>query len=388
MRTINKRFLALITALCLLISTVTLLVANVGSTLAAEPEPSSHTYLNGWDGLDAELNKAGYNNHRGSSSVPSGATLVSREHVTWLYFHFCTPRDQYGNWLNNGYNRWVSWKYGYTTQTGYADCFHSFEYNVDLPHGGYSTQANGAWEYRELDESTWYNNDRNHCNNTVWWYRVEVMRIRYEYRYTLTLNANGGSVSPTSRVGAQGSTYILPTPTRTGYTFTGWTRSGGGSLSGSVYTYGSSNGTVTANWSTNTTEPTTTTANPATTTTPTTIPIPTTTSPTTTTTTTNPTTTTTTTTNNLVTTVPTTSPTTTTYPLQTTTSPLMLAHMTSRSIPTTVPTRPCRPNCMTWILCLVLNPPAADILSWDGPSARTQQRRNTCLAGYIRPMPA
>jgi uncharacterized repeat protein (TIGR02543 family) len=69
--------------------------------------------------------------------------------------------------------------------------------------------------------------------------------------YSLTLNANGGSVSPTSWTGQQGNTYTLPTPTRSGYTFNGWSLSGGGSLNGSVYTFGSSNGTATAQWTQN-----------------------------------------------------------------------------------------------------------------------------------------
>ena len=66
--------------------------------------------------------------------------------------------------------------------------------------------------------------------------------------YTLTINANGGTVTPTSVTQAQGTIYILPTPTRSGYTFTGWTLSGGGTLTGNKYTFGTSNGTVTAQW--------------------------------------------------------------------------------------------------------------------------------------------
>jgi len=73
--------------------------------------------------------------------------------------------------------------------------------------------------------------------------------------YTLTLNANGGNVTPSSVTQAQGTTYTLPTPTPTpalnGYSFTGWTLSGGGSLNGNVYTFGTSNGTVTAGWTLN-----------------------------------------------------------------------------------------------------------------------------------------
>ena len=71
--------------------------------------------------------------------------------------------------------------------------------------------------------------------------------------YSLTLNANGGTVTPTSASQAQGTTYTLPTPTRSGYTFAGWTLSGGGSLNGNVYTFGTSNGTVTAGWTANVT---------------------------------------------------------------------------------------------------------------------------------------
>jgi len=69
---------------------------------------------------------------------------------------------------------------------------------------------------------------------------------------TLTLNPNNGNISPTSVTQAQNTTYSLPTPTRSGYTFMGWTLSGGGSLNGGVYTFGTSNGTVTAQWTANT----------------------------------------------------------------------------------------------------------------------------------------
>ena len=71
--------------------------------------------------------------------------------------------------------------------------------------------------------------------------------------YILTLNANGGSVTPPTVAQEPGTTYALPTPTRSGYTFTSWTLSGGGSLSGNTYTFGTSNGTVTAQWTAKTT---------------------------------------------------------------------------------------------------------------------------------------
>ena len=72
--------------------------------------------------------------------------------------------------------------------------------------------------------------------------------------YTLTFNANGGSVSPTSKSVACGSQYgTLPTPTRTGYTFTGWfTAASGGTKVSTTTTMGAGNVTVYAQWTANT----------------------------------------------------------------------------------------------------------------------------------------
>ena len=67
--------------------------------------------------------------------------------------------------------------------------------------------------------------------------------------YTVTFDANGGSVTPTSKTVTYDASYTVPTPTRTGYTFAGW-------YSGSTkYTGGTwktaSNTTLTAKWTAN-----------------------------------------------------------------------------------------------------------------------------------------
>ena len=90
---------------------------------------------------------------------------------------------------------------------------------------------------------------------TLW--AVWESNIPQPTQYTLTLNANGGSVTPPTVTQAQGTTYNLPTPTRSNHTFTGWTLTGGGNLSGSSYTFGTSNGTVTAQWTANSQPPVT-----------------------------------------------------------------------------------------------------------------------------------
>lgn len=69
--------------------------------------------------------------------------------------------------------------------------------------------------------------------------------------YTLTYNANGGSVSPTSKSVNYGSPYgTLPTPTRTGYTFQGWFTSNGTQVTSST-TIGAANITIYAHWTIN-----------------------------------------------------------------------------------------------------------------------------------------
>jgi uncharacterized repeat protein (TIGR02543 family) len=62
--------------------------------------------------------------------------------------------------------------------------------------------------------------------------------------YTVSWNANGGTVSPTSSTVSPGSSVTAPTPTRSGYSFSGWyNASSGGSLivnAGNSYTPSSS----------------------------------------------------------------------------------------------------------------------------------------------------
>ena len=68
--------------------------------------------------------------------------------------------------------------------------------------------------------------------------------------YTLTVNANGGTWSGTTPQNiVSGNTAMIANPTRSNYTFTGWTVSGAGSsMSGTTFTMGTANTTLTANW--------------------------------------------------------------------------------------------------------------------------------------------
>lgn len=73
--------------------------------------------------------------------------------------------------------------------------------------------------------------------------------------YTVTFDANGGTVSPSSRSGTNSGGLTLPTPSRTNYSFLGWyTASSGGSYlggGGSTY-YPTASVTIYAQWQLNT----------------------------------------------------------------------------------------------------------------------------------------
>ena len=67
--------------------------------------------------------------------------------------------------------------------------------------------------------------------------------------FTLTYNANGGSVSPASKILNEGASYgTLPTPTRNGYTFDGWYTSVSGGNKVDVNTQINGNTTIYAHW--------------------------------------------------------------------------------------------------------------------------------------------
>ena len=66
--------------------------------------------------------------------------------------------------------------------------------------------------------------------------------------YTLTIDVNDGSTAPVTVTQATKSTYTLPFPERDGYFFNGWEVSGGGGLRPGLYTFGTGDGTVAAQW--------------------------------------------------------------------------------------------------------------------------------------------
>ena len=81
---------------------------------------------------------------------------------------------------------------------------------------------------------------------------VSVNKVQRTFR--VTFNANGGSVSPTSKTVTYGSTYgSLPSPSRTGHTFQGWytAASGGTRIQSTSTVTTAANHTLYARWTVN-----------------------------------------------------------------------------------------------------------------------------------------
>lgn len=83
-------------------------------------------------------------------------------------------------------------------------------------------------------------------------YGTTTVTIKTRYA-NVTVYPNGGTWSDSrgstvKTCTSPEGTVSIQNPTRIGYTFAGWTLSGGGSISGTTYKYGTSDGALTANW--------------------------------------------------------------------------------------------------------------------------------------------
>ena len=93
----------------------------------------------------------------------------------------------------------------------------------------------------------WYNGGSKVENGK--WTSTQGITLKAEWKantYTVTFNANNGTVSPASATATYDSSITLPTPTRTGYTFSGWYNGSAKYTTGTWKT--ASDTTLTAKW--------------------------------------------------------------------------------------------------------------------------------------------
>ncbi len=128
--------------------------------------------------------------------------------------------------------------------------FQKFIYSTD---GGTTWRdVPSNWTINETTNTTFrvkaVDNVGNRSTNTV------TFTICINKNFTVSYNANGGTVSPTSKTVVYGSTYgALATPTRTGYAFAGWYTSatGGTQVTSTTKVSQHQNHTIYAHWNVN-----------------------------------------------------------------------------------------------------------------------------------------
>jgi len=197
------------------------------STYGDLPTPSRTGYtFTGW-----------YTSATGGSQVSASTKVTTTSNHT-LYAH----------WTVNTYTVTFDPNGGSVSPTSKTVTYNSTYGDLPTPtrtnytFAGWYTSASGG---SKVTSSTKVTTASNHTLYAHWTANT----------YTVTFNPNGGSVSPTSKTVTYNSTYgDLPTPSRTGYTFTGWytSASGGSQVSASTKVTTTSNHTLYAHWTVNT----------------------------------------------------------------------------------------------------------------------------------------
>ena len=173
---------------------------------------SNHTIYAHWT---AKTLTVTFNKNDGSGSTASQSFTYGASGNRFGYNTDGTPKwtqtGQFGQWNRTGYTL-LGWSESSTATTA--------NYSI------YSGVTND-----------WINSNCSGSTGTINLYAVWSTNT-----YKVTYNANGGSCSTTSKTIKYGETYgNLPTPTRTGYTYKGWTENSNGT--GTVWTNAN-----TSNW--------------------------------------------------------------------------------------------------------------------------------------------
>ena len=165
----------------------------------------------------------------------------------------CTFDGQGGSGVNPAsvyilYSDAEFWTNGWYSQKTASEAYRVDKTEIPTKTGydfnGYYTTAGGKGKKVTDEKGGWNSTTMPSQNFTAYAYWTP-------HEYTLTLNANGGSVSPSSKsVTFDSLVGELPTPTKTGHSFAGWFTdpSGGTQLTSSTKWTTASNTTVYAHW--------------------------------------------------------------------------------------------------------------------------------------------
>ena len=224
--------------------------ATYGSVMPSISVPTKTGYI--FQGYYTSTNGGGtkYYNSTGTS-----ARNYDMAYATTLYAYW-TPISYSIN-FNLGNGSWSSSSPTNNTQydkainipaprppTGYtfAGWTSGTNFNSSTAQSGSESDSMSSWS-GSLTKNTYFKNLTASDGVTV-----TLVANYTANNYTVTFEANGGTVSPTTKSVTYDSTYgDLPTPTRTGYSFTGWTLNGT-KITSTTQVKTASNHTLVAQW--------------------------------------------------------------------------------------------------------------------------------------------
>ena len=161
--------------------------------------------------------------------------------VTDPYFTFVSPNSYYIKYDRNAGGPSSDFDWTYT----FYQSYYNLPSNPSRPgytFAGWYTSPTGGTRVTDKTIKTTTGNETLYAHWTI-------------NSYTLTINPNdgkwNGSSSSQSFTQNYATTKSIPNPTREGYTFKSWSKSGSGSLSGTTFTFGAGNTTLTAQWTKN-----------------------------------------------------------------------------------------------------------------------------------------
>ncbi|MCI8497793.1 MAG: InlB B-repeat-containing protein, partial [Bacilli bacterium] len=211
---------------------------------SVSPTSKTVTYDSTYGDLPTPSAKTGYNFDGWYTSATGGTKITSSSKVTTAGNH-----TLYARWSAKAFRVTFN-PNGGSVSTPYKTVYYEQSYGT-LP-----TPTRTGYTFKG-----WYTSTSGGTkieSNTI--YRLTDGQSLYAQwtinSYTVTINPNGGSyngyTSSRSYSYNYNSTVTLSNPTRGGYTFNGWSKSGYGSLSSNRLTVGAGNTTLTANWRANT----------------------------------------------------------------------------------------------------------------------------------------
>lgn len=193
-----------------------------------------------WENSAATTASTGTNKSSGYTFYFSFSSSSIQPNTTYyVYCHYKSGRGSSTGWTRcnaSALSAWVEYTPNWTLTTTAGTGVASFTGDGDYAHGtdasatcttnpGYQLTKYTGTQWEGAAGGEWTDCAGLTSHNSAWTMRASrtITANAAVSNFTYTFNANGGSVSPTTKSVTFGTTATgLPTPTRTGYDFQGW----------------------------------------------------------------------------------------------------------------------------------------------------------------------